>query len=96
MTGLAGEIEKKVASFNQGRHGWRVAHIRKIDSHAIANVMNVKDITAVFGNHAVHQRDFGVKTNETPRKGRANEAEPAGDEHVRSGELFAIKRHGGL
>ena len=59
------EIEKKIASADERIHGVLIAHIRDVDGHAIADVVNVERVSAVFGDQTVDQRDFCAKIDKT-------------------------------
>src|SRR6266404_1540319 len=96
MTGLAGEIEQELAVLDQLRHCSRVAHVRQIDSHAVANVVDVEKIAAIFGNQTINECDLRLETDEASGEGRSDESEPTGDQYVRSSESVGIPRHGGI
>ena len=50
MACLAGEIKEKLAFLDQRRHCGSIANIGQIDTHSIADVVNIKKVAAVFGN----------------------------------------------
>src|SRR6266446_10411659 len=93
MARLAREVKKKLAFLDKRRHSSGIANVGKIDSHAIADVVNVKKIAAVFGNQAVHQGHSCVETDQTPGEGGADKAESARNEHVGTGKNLKIHGH---
>ena len=52
---MAREVKKKLAPFDKRRHRSGVANVGKIDSHAIADVVDIKKVPPVFRNQAVDQ-----------------------------------------
>src|SRR5438132_3448611 len=96
MTGLPREIEKKLPFSDERGHRGRIANIGKIDSYAVANVMNIEGIAAVFRNEAVDQRHFRAELDQAARQGRADKAEAARNQNVRAGENVWIPSHQGI
>ena len=90
------EIEKKLPSSDQRRHRGRVANIRKIDSHAVADVVNIEKMTAVFRDEAVDQRHFGAEIDQAAGEGGSDEAQAAGNQNVRPDENVWIPSHQGI
>jgi hypothetical protein len=93
MTGLAGEVEKIMTVFDQGRHRGRIAYVSKIDRHPVADVIYIKKVAAIFRDQAVNERDLRLKVDKAPRQGRADEAQPARDENVRPDKNVVVPRH---
>src|SRR6266404_2142003 len=94
MTGLPGEIEEKFALFNERGHHARVTNVRKIDSHLVANVVNVEKISTVFRNQTVDQGDLGAELDQTPGQGGTDKTDPTGDQDVGAGKNVKIPGHG--
>src|SRR5438477_593245 len=93
MTCLAGEIKKKLAFLDQRRHRGGVAHIGKIDSHSIADVVNIKQVAAVFWNQAVDQGHFCPELNQASGEGGTDKTEPSRDQDVGAGKNVRIPGH---
>ena len=66
MARLAREIEKKLAFFDKRRHCSGITNIGKIDSHAVADVVNVKKVPAIFRDQTVHQGNLCAEPDQTP------------------------------
>src|SRR5437879_3611418 len=96
MTGLTSEIEKKPPFSDERGHCGRIANIGKIDSYAVANVMNIKGVAAVFWNEAVDQRHLRTEIDQAAGEGRPDEAQAAGNQNVRSDENVWIPSHQGI
>src|SRR6266550_632417 len=94
MAGLAGEIKKKLALLDQGRHRGGVANVSKIDSHSIADVVNIEKIAAVFRDQAVHQRHLCAELDQVPGEGGTDETKASGNENVGTGKNVRIPGHG--
>ena len=94
MARLAREIEKKLAFFDKRRHCSGITNIGKIDSHAVADVVNVKKVPAIFRDQTVHQGNLCAELDQTPGQSGADETEPTGDENVGAGKNVRIPRHG--
>ena len=96
MTRLAGKIEQKFTAFDQRRHRRRVPNIGQIDRYPVANFINIKEITPIFGNQAVHQHHPGIKFNQAARERRTDKTEASRNKYICSGKYFAIERHDAL
>src|SRR5690348_5974975 len=96
MTCLAGEIKKKVPVLDQSRHRCSIAHIGKIDSHAVADVMDIEKVTSVFGDEAVDERYLRSETDKPTSQRRPYESETTGNQNVGSGQNVITRRHGGI
>ena len=94
MTGLTSEIEKKLSFLDERGHGCGVTNIGPIDSHAVANTVNIKEIAAVLRNQAVDQDDPGAQLDQSPRQGRANKAKTPGDKDIGASKNLVGQRHG--
>ena len=89
MAGLAREIEQKVPAFNQRGHGGRVPDIRQFNRNAVADIIDIEKIAAVFGDETVHQGNFGVAREEAPGEGGTDKAETAGHEDIGAAQIFS-------
>src|SRR5262249_29958127 len=83
---LTGQIEEVVLSLHQVAHTVFVANVRDVDADTISDVVNIKEIAAVFRNQAVNERDLSAEVDQMPGQIGADEAEAAGDEHSLSHE----------
>ena len=93
MAGLAREIKKEPAALDQRGHRSGIANIGQIDNHAVADVVNVKRVAAVFRNQTVHQGDLCFEVDKASGEGRADETEASGNKDVRAGENLMIPGH---
>ena len=89
MAGLPREIEQKVPAFNQRSHGGGIPDIRQFNRRAIADVIDIEKIAAVFGNEAVHQGNFGIAREEAAGEGGTDKAETAGHEDIGAAQIFS-------
>ena len=64
------EIEKKIPAFYKTGHCLRIPDIRQIDRHPVLDIMNIKTVSPVFRNRAVHQRDPFPKAEKPPARQR--------------------------
>jgi hypothetical protein len=64
-----------------------------IDSHALADVVDIERIPAVFRNQTIDQGDLSSDLNEAPSQCRANKAKAAGDKDIGSSKNRVILRH---
>src|SRR5229473_7987202 len=94
MTRLAREVKKKLAFLDKRRHCSGVANIGKIDSHPIANVVDIKKVPAVFRDQTVYEGHLRADLDQAPSQGRADETQPSGDENIRTGKDVRIPSHG--
>ena len=94
VAGLAGQVKKKLAFLDQRRHCGSVANIGQINSHAIADVVNIKKVAAVFWNQAVDQGHLCAELDQAPGEGGTDKTEPAGDQDVGAGKNVRIPGHG--
>ena len=94
MARLAREVKKKLTPLDKRRHRGGVADIGKIDSHPIANVVDIKKVPAVFRDQTVYQGHLRADLDQAPSQGRADETQPSGDENVGGGKNVRIPRHG--
>ena len=92
MAGLASKIEETIVPLNQVAHAVLVSHVGDIDPHPVFDAGDVEQVTAVFGDEAVHQGHAGAEVQQSPRQVRADEAEAARDEDslVCEGVLFHV------
>jgi hypothetical protein len=94
VAGLPGQVKEEAASFDQGGHGMHVPNICKINSNPVADVVNIEEIAAILRDQAINECYFCPKGHQSASQRRADEAEPACYENVRTGKSFVIERHG--
>src|SRR2546423_9579254 len=91
VTGLSGEIEEKLPIFDKGCHRSRIAHIGKINSDTVSDVMNVEKIAAVFGNKAVDQSDLGPRLHEFACERGTDKSKAPSHEDIGATENLTIR-----
>ena len=85
MAGLRRQVEEKILAVEQMRQGVAAANIGDVDSHPIADIGDIGEIAAIFGDHAVDEQNLGAERDEAPRNRRADEAQTAGDNRPGAG-----------
>ncbi len=86
VAGLAGEVEQEILAGEQLAQRRPIADIGNVDPHPLLYVGDVGKIPAGFGDHAVEEQHLGAERQQTPRQRRADEADAAGDHHMRAAE----------
>ncbi len=87
MAGLSSQVEEIFPPVQQMAQPVHIADVGDIDGQPIGNVGDVEEIAAIFRDQAVDQQHVAAKRDEPPRQGRADEAEPTGDQNARAGEV---------
>ena len=91
MAGLPGQIEQEILSREQMAQRRRVADIGDVEPHPPAicqsgEIGDVGRVGAALRHHAVEQYQLGAEPGEPPRQRRADQPDPAGDQHARAAE----------
>ena len=89
MAGLPGQIEQEILAREQMAQRRRVADIGDIDPHPPLSPDRIGDVGrvgAALRHHAVEQYQLGAEPGEPPRQRRADQPDPAGDQHARAAE----------
>ena len=83
---LAGQVEHVVLAADEPIHRVAIADIAEVHNHPILDRGDVEEIPAVFRDHGIDQRDVGSRCDQLNGKGRADEAEPTGDQAFLAGK----------
>jgi hypothetical protein len=65
MTGLAGQIEENVRTFNQVIHAVRIANVSNVKADGVLKVSDVCKVSAVLRDQAVNQGDIRASPDES-------------------------------
>src|SRR5262249_46785560 len=79
-------LERKWAPFDNGQHGATTRTARKTTVPRTGDVEILNPFAAVSRDQAVNRCALRAELDQAPPQRRANEAEPAGDQHVGAGE----------
>ena len=83
---LTCEVEHDVLAFHEPPQAVLVAHVRDVDVHPVFEAGDVRPVTSVLRHERVDEHDVRARVDEHARERRADEPEPAGDEHAPAGE----------
>src|SRR3984893_10778891 len=88
MARLRRQIKEEILTGQQMPQGIAATNIGDIDGDPISNVRYIRRVAAILGDHAVDQQNLCAQRDETPRDGRADEAQPAGNYRPGAGISF--------
>ena len=90
---LAGEVEEHLLPAHEVLHAVP-AHVGDVDADLVLVAGEVEQVAAVVGQQAVDRGHVRADVRERPAQVRADEAEPAGDEHAAALVELAVVAHG--